>query len=255
LEDWIVTDSTPRTLDITDLERIERYRLAGYGGSVSDALWRLGVTNTVFSPKFVALRQGMQLVGRALPIKLHSVVERKLPEAEQQALEARWQAEGGHPQQRMMREIAQQADGSILCFDCGGDMQPAHFGEMSCQLAYSHGCRGMLLAGNCRDTQYVLKMPDFPIFSFGTRPNAFGGWIITDVNKPVYLPGHITHYVTVSPGDFIFGDNDGVQLIPAHLIDEVLLQVEATFEHENAEREQIAAGMSIDEVYRVFGVL
>jgi regulator of RNase E activity RraA len=197
----------------------------------------------------------MQLVGRALPIKLHSVVERQLPEAEQQALEARWQAEGGHPQQRMMREIAQQADGSILCFDCGGDMQPAHFGEMSCQLAYSHGCRGMLLAGNCRDTQYVLKMPDFPIFSFGTRPNAFGGWIITDVNKPVYLPGHITHYVTVSPGDFIFGDNDGVQLIPAHLVDEVLLQVEATFEHENAEREQIAAGMSIDEVYRVFGVL
>jgi regulator of RNase E activity RraA len=134
-------------------------------------------------------------------------------------------------------------------------MQPAHFGEMSCHLAYAHGCRGMLLAGNCRDTQYVLKMDDFPIFAFGTRPNAFGGWIITEVNKPVYLPGHLTHYVTVNPGDFIFGDNDGVQLIPGHLVDEVLLRVEATFEKENAEREQIAAGMSIDEVYSVFGVL
>jgi hypothetical protein len=33
------------------------------------------------------------------------------------------------------------------------------------------------------------------------------------------------------------------------------LRVEATFEKENAEREQIEAGMSIDEVYRVFGVL
>jgi hypothetical protein len=31
--------------------------------------------------------------------------------------------------------------------------------------------------------------------------------------------------------------------------------VEATFEHENAEREQIEAGMPIDEVYRIFGVL
>ena len=57
------------------------------------------------------------------------------------------------------------------------------------------------------------------------------------------------------PGDFIFGDNDGVQLIPKEMVDEVLLRVEATFEKENAEREQIAAGMSIDEVYRVFGVL
>jgi 4-hydroxy-4-methyl-2-oxoglutarate aldolase len=244
-----------RTLDITDLERIERFRRAGYGGCVSDALASLGVFDTVFSARFKALRQGMQLVGRALPIKLHSQVDvRNLPGA-REAMEARWEAEGGHPQKRMMRAVAAADPGVILCFDCGGDMQPAHFGEMSCQLAYAHGCRGMLLAGNCRDTQYVLKMPDFPMFSFGTRPNAFGGWMITEVDQPVFLPGHLTHYVKVMPGDFIFGDNDGVQLIPKALVDEVLLRVEKTFEIENKEREQLAAGMPIDEVYRVFGVL
>ena len=168
---------------------------------------------------------------------------------------AQWAAAGGHPQKRMMRAVAESAPGSILCFDCGGDMQPAHFGEMSCQLAYAHGCRGMLLAGNCRDTQYVLKMPDFPLFSFGTRPNWYGGWIITEVDQPIYLPGHLTHYVAVRPGDYIFGDNDGVQLIPRDLVDEVLLRIEAIFEKENEEREHLAAGMPIDEVYRVFGVL
>ena len=57
------------------------------------------------------------------------------------------------------------------------------------------------------------------------------------------------------PGDFIFGDNDGVQLIPERLVDEVLLRVEATFEKENEEREKIAGGMPIDEVYEEFGVL
>lgn len=113
----------------------------------------------------------------------------------------------------------------------------------------------MLLAGNCRDTQYVLKMPDFPMFSFGTRPNAFGGWMITEVGKPIYLPGHLAHYVQVNSGDFIFGDNDGVQLIPKELVDEVLLRVEATFEKENEERDALAAGMPIDEVYRTYGVL
>jgi 4-hydroxy-4-methyl-2-oxoglutarate aldolase len=244
-----------RTLDITDLERIERFRRAGYGGSVSDALYQLGVRDTIFSSRFVALRQGMQLVGRALPIKAHSLVDRELSEEEKAAQDAKWEAEGGHPQKRMMRAVAEAEDGTILCFDCGGDMQPAHFGEMSCQLAYAHGCRGMLIAGNCRDTQYVLKMPDFPMYTFGTRPNWFGGWIIAEVNVPIHLPGHISHYVNVMPGDFIFGDNDGVQLIPGRLVDEVLLRVEATFEHENAEREQIASGMPIDEVYAAFGVL
>ena len=244
-----------RHLDITDLERIERYRRAGYGGSVSDSLNSLGVRDTVFSSRFKALRQGMQLVGRALPVKLHSLVERKLTKEEWEAEQAKWEAEGGHPQKRMMRAVAESEPGSVLCFDCGGDMQPAHFGEMSCQVAYAHGCRGMLLAGNCRDTQYVLKMADFPMFSFGTRPNAFGGWIVTDVNVPIHLPGHLTHYVNVFPGDFIFADNDGAQLIPKDLVDEVLLRVEDIFAKENEEREQLAAGMPIDEIYRVFGVL
>jgi len=244
-----------RKLNITDLERIERFRRAGYGGSVSDALNSLGVRDTIFSSRFKALRQGMQLVGRAIPIKLHSLVEDKKSPDQIEADKKRWEAEGGHPQKRMMRTVAESPPGSVLCFDCGGDMQPAMFGEMSCQLAYAHGCRGMLLAGNCRDTQYVLAMPDFPMFSFGARPNAFGGWIITEVNKPIYLPGHLTHYVKVRPGDYIFADNDGAQLIPAALVDEVLLKVEATFEHENKEREALASGMPIDEVYRQFGVL
>jgi 4-hydroxy-4-methyl-2-oxoglutarate aldolase len=247
--------ATPRRLDITDTERIARYRRAGYGGSVSDALWRSGITTTVLSADFTALRQGMLLAGRALPIKLHSLAEQDLTAQERADQEARWEAEGGHPQKRMMRTIAERDDGTVLCFDTGRDMQPAHFGEMSCQLAYSHGCRGMLLAGNCRDTQYVLQMDDFPVFSFGTRPNAFGGWIITDVNRPIYLPGHTTHYVRVTAGDFIFGDNDGVQVIPESHVDEVLLQVEETFEKENDERAKIAAGMSIDDVYKIFGVL
>jgi len=244
-----------RSLDITDLDRIERFCRAGYGGSVSDALNGLGVRDTVFSDRFRPLRQGMQLVGRALPIKAHSLVGGVNTPEEQRAQEEKWEAEGGHPQKRMMRTVEELEDGTVLCFDCGGDMQPAYFGEMSCQLAYAHGCRGMLLAGNCRDTQYVLKMPDFPMYSFGTRPNAFGGWVITEVDRPIFLPGHLTHYVRVSPRDFIFGDNDGVQLIPAELVDEVLLRVEVTFEKENEEREQLAAGMPIDEVYSKFGVL
>lgn len=244
-----------RKLNISDLERIERYRRAGYGGAIADVLLRLGVHNTLLSLHFRPLRQGMQLAGRALPIKGHSVVLDQLSPAVREAFEKRLEVEGGHPQERMMRAIAGAADGVILCYDTGGDMRIGHAGEMTCQLAYAQGCRGMLVAGNLRDTQYIIKMPDFPVFSFGACPFTDVDWIITEINQPIYMPGHLSHYVPIMPGDFLFGDNDGVQLIPADLVDEVLLQVEALYEHENKVRDALMSGMPVEQVYRVFGVL
>ncbi len=256
VHNYTISMDQVRHLDIDDKERIERFRNAGYGGNISDSLWALGVCDTVLSQRFKALKQGMQLVGRALPVKLHTVVldSAYTPEMNDKYMEEKFKNEE-HPQKRMMRCVAESDPGSVLCFDCGGDMQPAQFGEMSCQLAYSHGCRGMLISGNCRDTQYVLKMKDFPIYSFGTAPNAFGGWIVTDVNVPILLPGHLTHYVQVFPGDYVFADNDGAQIIPKEIVDEVLLRVEEISRKENIQRKALEDGMPIDEVYSEFGVL
>ena len=52
-----------------------------------------------------------------------------------------------------MQAIAKAADGVILCYDTGGDERIGHAGEMTCQLAYAQGCRGMIVAGNLRDTR------------------------------------------------------------------------------------------------------
>jgi len=191
-----VSAEDPRELDITDEERVERFREAGYGGNVSDALRNVGVRDTVLSQEFSPLEAGTVVAGRALPVKLHSHIE---TEAERDRLRERWEREGGHPQRRMMQRVRERPDGSVLCFDCGGDMQPAHFGELSCALAEASGCRGMIVAGNMRDTKYVVEM-EFPAFCFGTTPNAFGGWDITDVDVPIHLPGHLTHHVEVHPG-------------------------------------------------------
>lgn len=246
--------STPntRTLAISDLERVARFRVAGYGGAVSDALLALGVRDTVLSERFKALSPGQVLTGRAVTVKIHSQVGGMEAATLSQATEEEL---AQHPQRRMMRVIDEAEDGTVLCFDCGGDTQAAHFGEMSSQLVQAHGCCGLLISGYCRDTRYVEAMTDFSVFCFGTRPNAFGGWTITDVNVPIFMPGHLTHYVEVQPGDFVFADSDGTQLIPSELVDEVLLRVEATFAEENELRERIAAGMSVDDVYKEYGVL
>jgi regulator of RNase E activity RraA len=239
-------------LDITDEERIARLKEYGYGGSVSDALHgEFGISDTVLSDRFTPLEAGMVLAGRALPVKLHS----KVPTGGEDPLGAQGGEDEIHPQRRMMERIADSEDGTVLCFDCGGDMQPAQFGELSCNLAEQQGCRGMMVAGNMRDTRYVLRMDDFPAYSFGTTPNAYGGWEITEVGEPIWLDGHITHNVAVHPGDFIYADRDGGQVIPKPIVDEVILKVEEIHEKEEGERDRIREGMTVEEVYEEFGVL
>jgi 4-hydroxy-4-methyl-2-oxoglutarate aldolase len=238
-----------RQLDITDEERIERFKKYGYGGNLSDTLASFGVRDTVLADRFTPLEPGMTLAGRALPVKLHS----KVPQDDDSEQDD--EDDEVHPQRRMMETIAEMEDGTVLCFDCGGDTQPAQFGELSCNLAYNQGCRGMVVAGNMRDTRYVLRMDDFPAFSYGTTPNAYGGWEITEVNQPIWLDGHLTHYVGVYPGDFVFVDRDGGQVVPGPVVDEVLLQVEETHEEEEKERDRIREGMTVEEVYEEFGVL
>lgn len=242
-------DTGPRGLAVSDLERISRFRSVGYGGAVSDALHARGVLDTILAGTFAPLQPGSVLAGRAITVKIQTKpggMESVGPGAAEAA---------SHPQARLMRAIADADDGSVVVFDCSGDDHSAHFGEMSCQLAYSHGCRGLLLAGYIRDTRHVSAMADFPVYCLGTRPNFYGGWTITDVNVPVYLPGLRTRYVEVRPGDFAFADSDGAQIIPRDLADEVLLAVEQTAAHENEVRAALAAGMSVEEVYATYGVL
>jgi regulator of RNase E activity RraA len=55
----------------------------------------------------------------------------------------------------------------------------------------------------------------------------------------------------VSPGDFLFGDADGVVVVPAALALEVLVAAEVVQEHEERQREQLRAGLPRAEVYRL----
>lgn len=242
-------------LEITDSERITRFKASGYGGSVSDALATFGVRNTVLSQEFKPIRHGMQLVGRALPVKLHSQVQPERSVDEWNEYRRQRGVTGEDPQQIMMQTIADSEDGTILCFDCGGDTQVAHFGEMSVRLAAAQGCSGALIAGNCRDVRCILRGPEFPLFSLGTTPNALGGWKILEVGEPIFLPGHVTHSVKVDSRSFIFGDEDGVQVIPGDYIDDVLVKVEDTYAEENKLRDRLESGIDVSEAYRTYGVL
>ncbi len=236
-----------RTLDIDDSERVERYRRF-YGGLVFDKLYALGHRETALSQKLRPLREDMVIAGRVVTVKMHSHAE------SEQTLEERgtrpW---GGGPRQRLVLEAVK--PGSVICVDTGPSFICAQWGEMSSHLAQANGATGVVIAGNIRDTRIILQMDDFPVFAMGTVPNARTGWIVNEINTPIYLPGHLKHAVKVFPGDFIFGDFDGLQIVPAEVVDEVMLQCEELLGEEIEERKQIKNGMSIDDVFNTYGNL
>ena len=240
-----------RTLDIDDPERVERYKKL-YGGCLNDALWLTGIVDTILDHGIKPLNHGDIIAGRCITVKWHSVApEIHMTEEEKDARYLKWQKEGS-PQKRMMKSII---PGAVLVFDTGGDMQAAQFGEMSCTLAKSRGCVGVINSGMTRDTRYILKIENFPYYARGTTPNAYGGYRVIDVNIPVHIRGHLTHYVVVNQGDFVFGDNDGLQVIPKDYVDEVLIRAEEILDFENEERRLIREGMPIDQVYDMYGDL
>jgi len=244
--------NSPRILDIDDFERIERYKKL-YGGCISDALLRNGIVDTVLSHKLKPLRANMILAGRVLPIKWHNLApEIHLSEEYKNKRLEEWNEEGS-PQKKMHMAAF---PGCVFVFDTGLDTQAATFGEMSCHLASLRGCVGVVNEGMTRDVQKILQMDDFPYFSLGTTPNAYGGWRPLEVNVPIYLRGHLRHSVMICPGDFIFGDNDGVQVIPKDYVDEVLLLAEEIYRVEVEERHLIDKNkITIHDLFSDYGDL
>jgi 4-hydroxy-4-methyl-2-oxoglutarate aldolase len=72
-----------------------------------------------------------------------------------------------------------------------------------------------------------------------------------DYQIPIRISGHLTKWVTINPGDFLFGDADGIVVVPQELTLEVLEGAERVFEIEEQQRAQLKAGMDREEVYKI----
>ena len=235
-----------RHLDIDNLERVRRYKRF-YGGLVFDKLWSLGIRENVLSQKIRPLRLDMVLAGPALTVKIHSHAEPE--EIIRERGDRGW---GGGPRQRKIMETIKHGD--VVCIDTGPNLFAAQWGEMASHYAQTLGAAGVVTNGNLRDTRIILQMDDFPVFTMGVTPKARSGWIVNDINEPIFMPGHIKHSVEVFPGDFLFGDSDGVQVIPVEFVDEVILRCEELLDEETVQRKELrTAKMNVDEVYGKYG--
>lgn len=144
------------------------------------------------------------------------------------------------------------SDGVVQVRDTQGDLSCGHFGEISATAAAAHGCVGAVIDGSTRDSNYLIDM-GFPTFCRFRNPvEAFGRFMVVDYQIPIYIKG-IDGIMSVSPGDYIFGDNDGVVVVPFEKTIEVLEIAEEWFESEAKSRDAMAKGRDPFEVYDEFG--
>ena len=106
-------------------------------------------------------------------------------------------------------------DGDVLLVETS-DMDAAIWGELASTCAKNNGLKATLVYGCVRDLDALLYM-DYPIFACGFRPNAGSALRLGEINIDLELES-----IKISPGDFLYGDETGVVIIPKKLFNEVM---------------------------------
>lgn len=202
----------------------ERYRRL-YGALIFDVLDHMGYPNQAASHQLEPLSPDMKLAGPAFTVKgTSSTVKDESKRYKRLAM------------------IKQMTFPCIEVRDAGTPFNVALYGELSATSARAHGAVGALVDGGTRDCQYLIQM-GFPVFSRYRNPvEAFGRWMMLDYQVPVRIHGELSESVIVHPGDFIFGDLDGVMVIPRDLTITVLEECERVMGIEDVARQEFARG-------------
>ena len=142
--------------------------------------------------------------------------------------------------------------GCILLSDVQGNKNCGQFGAITATTMRAHGCAGAVIDGSTRDSALLVKM-GFPTFCrFRSPVESLGRSLNVDYMIPIYVNG-IDGMLQVNPGDYVFGDMDGVVIVPKELTVKVLEVAEKAFEAEKGSREAMARGEDPFEVFNRFG--
>lgn len=129
--------------------------------------------------------------------------------------------------------IYQGKPGYVLIVAGKGYREKAYIGDLMGAAADAVGLKGVVVDGFVRD-KTGLKELDIPIYAKGLMQRGPGKKDPGEINTTVMCAG-----IKVEPGDLVFGDCDGVTVIPRDRIEEVLVKAEEKDSYENNRRKQI----------------
>jgi regulator of RNase E activity RraA len=150
----------------------------------------------------------------------------------------------------LLTEALDQLETNEIYIATGGTKRCAYWGELLTATAQTRGAAGAVLDGWHRDTPQVLGQ-NWPVFSNGCyAQDSSVRTQVVDFRCTIEIG-----QVTINNGDLIFGDIDGVLVIPKKIAPEVLEKALGKAAGEKKVRKAIENGMSATEAFRVFGIL
>jgi 4-hydroxy-4-methyl-2-oxoglutarate aldolase len=203
-----------------------------YTPVVGDILDDLGFTHQFLPQPIQPMREGMKLAGRAMPVVMIDVFGKQK-----------------QPFGKLTEALDQLQPGEIY-LATGGDMRCAYWGEILTATAKKRGAVGAVINGFHRDTPKVLEQ-NWPVFSRGRFAQDSGVRTqVADFRVSIEIG-----QVTVHPNDLVFGDLDGVIIVPKTVEVEVVERALTKARGEKLVRNEIEAGMSSSAAFKKYGIL
>jgi regulator of RNase E activity RraA len=225
----------------SDQELFELVRRELFTAVVGDIMDTLGLQKQFLPPQIRPLRDDMVVIGRAMTV-LEADVFAVIPESNANPLMSK-------PFGLMLEALDDLKTGEIyIC--TGASPTYALWGELMSTRAMKLGAAGAVLDGYSRDTNGILRL-NFPTFSYGAYAQDQGprGKVI-DFRVPLEIGG-----VRIMPGDIIFGDMDGVCIVPASAEEDVFVEAVEKARGEQLVRKAIESGMSAVDAFAKYGIM
>ncbi len=208
-----------------------------FSAVIGDVMDKMNLRNQFLPPQIQPLKDHMIVAGRAMPAL---VLDADHPDA----------APFADQPFGVLLEALDDLKANEVYVCTGASPDYALWGELVSTRAIKLGAVGVVINGYTRDTPGILDL-DFPTFSYGryAQDQAFRGKTV-DFRIKVQL-----NNVVINPGDIIFGDLDGVCVIPQEKENEIIEEALEKVRGEEVVRKALENGMSASEAFKTYGIM
>ncbi|EKF42135.1 RraA family protein [Nitratireductor indicus] len=203
---------------------------------LSDVLDDLGYMNQAMHHTIRPLDSSLVMVGRARTALCMDVYERPAP--------------GENPYELEIKLVDDLKADEIPVFACGTSGRMAPWGGLLSTAAKFRGSAGAVMDGLVRDTREILAA-GFPVFHGGIAPlDCKGRGKVAALDVGIECSG-----VKVNSGDLVFGDADGVIVVPQEIEARVLEVAQERLRGERNTLADLEAGERLATVFAKYGIL
>jgi regulator of RNase E activity RraA len=208
---------------------------------VGDVMDKLDLQHQFLPPQIQPLRQDMVVLGRAVPVLAVDVFTEKVAGSANPLMDKPF---------GLMLEALDDLRPNEVYVCTGSSPRNALWGELMSTRAHKLGSPGAVLNGYVRDTKAILAM-NFPTFGFGSYgQDSAPRHKVVDFRIPVEIGA-----VRMRPGDILFGDIDGVLLVPAEAEVDVFTQALEKARGEKLVKKAIEEGTSAVKAFEKYGIM